>query len=78
MEGGQGPLRLGTAKPHGDRAQHRARSQAGRQHGATAQAACSEPSRFSTGHSPDLEELGCLGTHKSEAKAWQEALKQLN
>lgn len=78
MEGGIRPLGLGTAKPHRARAQHQARGQAGRQHGAAVQATCSEPSRFSRNRSPDLEELRCLGTHRSEAKAWWEALEQLN
>lgn len=32
----------------------------------------------SQGISPNLEMLRCLGMHKSEAKAWQEALAQLN
>lgn len=78
MEGGRGPLGLGTAKRDDDQVQHQAHSQAGRQHGATDQETCSEPSRFSRNHSPDLEQLRCLGTHKSEDKAWQEALEQLN
>lgn len=32
----------------------------------------------SQGISPNLEVLRCLGMHKSEAKAWQEVLAQLN